>query len=1796
MSIGEKLYVLSTKYEMPKPIAPKIGYSKKLKVPETIIGEGKDNYYVRYTDPYTGKQEVSWVAKSDIDFNPADKDKMDKDYQNRLAQIAKGNAQYVQSEQARFNQQSGFDKFSEIFGNRYRNALVGAPLPQYEQSTGSKVGDVLTELAATGAAFGLNPGAGSGSIWSGFSRVGEKVAEKVVPKTMQAAAKTAAKSAPKTFSNVLTAAGMKAPMAAAKEAGTFATMGAYESAVGKKDAGDTAKTIAGDALLGAGFGVAGSYLGESFKLLKTYLKKAPKELKTATEPVTLEKVNTAPALKATSPEGKYKIKNTGWEKAVSDYNAAIEKIQNHFKTNELRANEIPLIKSELKIDLDEIIGRMEKYETKSTRQLLQEAESISKVKRAAGLAEDKTYDIIDAARQNRITAASEGQKGEIGSSVQKAAMYKSRFKDVGDFYDFVVENKGNKAEQNKSYYQAATSSGSTVDVPSEAINHLINRHGLTKEQSSKFIESLDNVLEASEYTGSKPYDGKRIKVKIDTPLGKAGVVIDYFKSGRVLLKTVFVDNEKAISSWMKQGDFSLLSQASKERSAAFSTDNHLSISSIQQALGIVKKPSKSKVATIESGTFDKTISVKPTPLEVSSVKSSGKKRPRETTKSDFNDLLAQDNVYIRTVRTPQKDIEGRVSTPSGKLGIEMGIKSYHTGVSGFKGSDSKRLFEWMTHEGWPNENVAAYRGKPTKEQTVLDRGEVEFNPSKIIVSVPTKTFIEAEGDFHKAVVIDAVNKGKSVPDDVLKDYPDIMQKGSKTVEGVMAKAVKTESLIKKKMELPFEEGKGVEMVKRSDIEKFISESLDIPVAQGKYRQKAYGIFKVKPEVIRLKQTKDIETLFHETGHFLDKKLNLRSKASYNELIPLGKVTSRPDYTKDTIMAEGVAEFVRYYLVDPKQAKKLAPFFYDYFTSILKKDTRLDGMMKTIQKATENYIKQDPQARLLSNVSVGKFNLKERARKAMREANAEKLYSITIDELKPLQRVVDEITGGKKISSSENPFELAWLNRGWQGRAEAFLKFGRVDKNFNKVGKSFEEILKPVNKNLDDFRAYAIAKRAKELANREIETGILRQDIDAVLSRHSGKDFDTVLDDLMKYQDDVLNELVTSGVLGKESIESMRKLNRDYIPFQRVMEQFQKGGGIGKGYQAYSPVKGIKGSTRDIIDPLESIIKNTYVAINMAERNRVGKALVLLDQKFDGLGKFFDKVPPKMMGQTIKLKDIEKALQDAGADTEAINLEQVANIFRPNRFVGKDNIITVFREGNPEYYEVFDESLYRSMLSLDRESMNTLTKLLSFPAKILRAGATLTPEFVARNPLRDMLSAVVYSKYGFFPVVDTARGLFHAIRKDDLYLKWISSGGANSMFVSMDRDYLQKNLRSMLKTSMKDKALNIITHPMEALRTFSEFTEIATRLGEFGKGIEKEGMTAEGIRKAALASRDITLDFARSGTAGKQINKVVAFFNASLQGTDKLIRTFKERPLQATTKAVACITLPSVLLYYANKDDKRYQELPQWQKDTFWIILTKDKIYRIPKPFELGMIFGTVPERMLQWIEGNDKEAFDGFGQRLKETFVPDVIPTALLPIVEAWTNYSFFQGRNIVTQSESKLEPWAQYSAYTSETAKLLGKALNQSPKIIENTITGYGAGTADYALDVSDLLLKASGMIKAKTLPKATIEQYPLFKGLMSKAFQSSDSVDKFYDRLDELEKSYATAKKDKKPFSDMAELKLLRKQKDKLSEIRKQINKVYESSDYTGEKKAEVINSRTIDMINIARRALGKDPVEKD
>ena len=536
------------------------------------------------------------------------------------------------------------------------------------------------------------------------------------------------------------------------------------------------------------------------------------------------------------------------------------------------------------------------------------------------------------------------------------------------------------------------------------------------------------------------------------------------------------------------------------------------------------------------------------------------------------------------------------------------------------------------------------------------------------------------------------------------------------------------------------------------------------------------------------------------------------------------------------------------------------------------------------------------------------------------------------------------------------------------------------------------------------------------------------------------------------------------------------------------------------------------------------------------------------------------------------------------------------IFRPSFFAPDKNTIMVFENGKRKFYQV-PEDVFKAVSGMMESDVGAIMKVLAFPARTLRAGATLTPEFMGRNPLRDQLTAFVFSKYGYVPGVDLAKGIFNTVGKTDLHGRWLAGGGAHSMLVSLDRVTSQATLAKVL--GAKD-IKGMVKNPLEALRMLSEFGEKGTRVGAFGRAVKKGVSDLE----AAFESRDITLDFASRGSQTRAVNMLVAFWNAQVQGLNKLVRAFRERPMQTTFKAASGITLPSVLLYLNNRNDPRYQELPQWQKDLFWILPIGDKgpIIRIPKPFEVGIIFGTVPEHILTWLDKNDPEALTSAAKTLMEASAPGYIPTGLQPIIENVANYSFFRQRPIVSEGKQALPKELQADRYTSETAKEVGKLIKQSPAKIENLFVSYTGGLGKYALDASDKLLKTLGVVSPPSEPAKTLADQPFLRAFVAREpiGSGSESVNKFYKLYDEANATKAAVKGLAEEGKEQEAINYLRsrpagfytkglnKVARTFSDLRKKRDAVLDSRELTPEQKKRAVDALDRIMTEIARQTV--------
>ena len=803
---------------------------------------------------------------------------------------------------------------------------------------------------------------------------------------------------------------------------------------------------------------------------------------------------------------------------------------------------------------------------------------------------------------------------------------------------------------------------------------------------------------------------------------------------------------------------------------------------------------------------------------------------------------------------------------------------------------------------------------------------------------------------------------------------------------------------------------------------------------------------------------------------------------------------------------------------------------------------------------------------------------------------DKFMTAVVDDLRPLDKATRQL-GGENLAFENNPYTQARLARGVAGKAESYLRGGVYNEQGQKVGKALEEIIKPIEKKLDDFLAYATSKRALDYDEKSLTAGIKPKDVEGMSDRQladatihqletESPEFKAVHQELVQYNNRLMDDLVDSGVLDEATVLRLREENPNYIPMFRVQEPKVRGfQPLTNPKRTYAnlgePIKKRTGSQKEIINPVESIIKNTYLTLNMAERNRVGQSLLDL---IEGAGEnTWGRVVKK--GKGLSVDDVGRSLDEANQQLNDGTSDAIDNLFK-----GEGNKVYVYKDGQKVEMDL-QEDLYKAMLSLDAQKQNFFIRILSVPTRMLRTGAVLSPDFGPVNIFRDQFSAYVNSKYGFKPFVDMFSGLANVLKKDDVYWSWKNNGGANSVLSTLDREYLQQDLRRMVKQSLwentKDKAKHPLRTMLEPLRKVSEITEEATRLGEFKKGLKK-GATP---REAAFASRDL-IDFNRAGNLGRQYNQVTAFFNAAVQSMDKTARTFKQNPVGATARAVTGITLPSIVAYMYNHDKDWYQEIPQRERDLYWHFEVDDQIYKLPKPFEVGVMFGTVAERTLEALRTEDPEAFEGLGDTIRTTFTPPWLPTAVTPWIEAYANRSTYFDSPIVPRREQDLLPEDQYGPYQSELSKLFGSLTKTSPRKAEHIFKGYTGGLGKYALMGTDGIAQLVGKEQPE-LPDRGMADMPILNRFVVKNLEGSNqSIDEFYKVMDNLRRENLSAKKNNPNHENTTAYKEINKVSREISDLQAEKRAIIENMRMDGKTKAQRIKSIDEEITRLAKK----------
>ncbi|WP_447722970.1 LPD38 domain-containing protein [Edwardsiella tarda] len=655
------------------------------------------------------------------------------------------------------------------------------------------------------------------------------------------------------------------------------------------------------------------------------------------------------------------------------------------------------------------------------------------------------------------------------------------------------------------------------------------------------------------------------------------------------------------------------------------------------------------------------------------------------------------------------------------------------------------------------------------------------------------------------------------------------------------------------------------------------------------------------------------------------------------------------------------------------------------------------------------------------------------------------------------------------------------------------------------------ILDALGKHREDFFIWIAGHRSERLMQEGREKLFSADEIRHMKARDRGKEtlfaqqkvkYDALVKSLLDLQQ-------ATGLIDPER----RAVWEDawYLPYFR---QAEDGGVLGpwstRGIaNQRSTVRRLKGGEQAINDPVENLVNYVARAIDAAMKNEAMRRMVV-------------------------------NLADSGV---------IAVIEKPNRIdyqrLGKrQGVAKVYLEGEEQLVEVSDPALFRAITMMDMERSNALFMRAARQAKrILTIGTTSMPDFIIRNFMRDSLHSWAINPDGVRAVTSAWAGLKKAYRQDDTLIEMMFAGAtfgggyanaydpastAQSLRAILRRKgYSDSQARQFESTILRDgqDVLRRLGGVWSRYRHLSEAAENANRVATYQAALK----AGKGRAQAAYEARDL-MDFSMQGAAKSMIvlTDMLPFFNARMQGLGKLARAVKANP-QAVLKRGGLIVAASVALLAANWDDDRYEELPDWDKDIYWHFFIGDQHFRLPKPFEIGLMFATLPERMIRAIGG--KESGKKFAKLVAHNFMEQLafnpIPQIALPLAENLVNYDFFSGNPIEGMADANLLSGARYDQRTSLLARQIGEQLGWSPKKIDHLITGYTGTLGAYVLGAMDIVLRGMGDYGER--PALRVDELPVIKSFLrgSAAPKSTQYSDDFYRMMQQANQVYGTVQR---------------------------------------------------------------------
>lgn len=784
--------------------------------------------------------------------------------------------------------------------------------------------------------------------------------------------------------------------------------------------------------------------------------------------------------------------------------------------------------------------------------------------------------------------------------------------------------------------------------------------------------------------------------------------------------------------------------------------------------------------------------------------------------------------------------------------------------------------------------------------------------------------------------------------------------------------------------------------------------------------------------------------------------------------------------------------------------------------------------------------------------------------------------------------VTKVAGGANLPAGRNPGKMAEIFGLWRGMTDRWMfgdRVGVYDSNGDWVqfdSMTMQGIAQLVDGDLRSVGDLAAAKRELELRSMpEPRTTGLGLEASRKMFANSSEKLHAASTELTKFFRAMKDLSVMSGIISPEQSAKMDE-QAFYVAVRRLFDN-QPGTspgaistkGASKSKTASKPeslFKNLKGGRRPYQNPAEAAIDLLPRYHRAGELNRLAttffdmlSALPTENRKL--IGKRMEKADiPKIADVDAKVQMLRDELASQGSHMGEREAEAFISALSDESLNLTNDVVRFYRNGEMEAWRVSDPiaKAFRNLQPHELDMLMGGAGIITKPTNLARVGITANPVFVGYQAFRDIWQ---YHQNGAYAVgpnanpllkiaqapfslvesgIGSVRGYLAQMFRTGEYLNYANVGAGGESVASQGLKVIRGGIKQstdLLERVSEVPARNQFEQIYKEIKTgsfreaYSSILAPIADAGRVGAYLKERGRGSD-VLEAVYRAKKAGANFSNRGDSLllQAANRATLFLNPAIQGMDASRHAFQTDPIGYVARGIAGVTIPSMLLWAAYKDDEEITQLrstPSGKR--FWFFRLNGEIHKVPKPIFEGQVFGSSAESWLDAKLKEDPEAMRNWAEGMYNDASVNLLPFVGVAPISLMTGKVVGLGSNITPHGTQGLDMEYRARPDNSVVSRIVSKAaaptvrkadlevLNNamSPAGVDFLINNYLGGLGS---ELTRLLSTAIQYRQTGDLPPN--EEFAFIRSVYGQyPSMNTAAIQEFYRHADIVEQSANTA-----------------------------------------------------------------------